>query len=96
MAFRLVEKEASSATEKGEEEDAEDTETGTIIESIAEEEVEVVTSSMEEITKVYVNAEHLIVSKLAHAIIIFFCTLEPYCCIVIFYLAIISSTPIHT
>ena len=63
MNFRLVEKETSVSTEKAEEEDTDDTETGTMIESIAEEEVEIVTSSLEEITKVYVNAEHLIVSK---------------------------------
>ena len=63
MNFRLVEKETSASTEKADEEDTDDAETGTITESIAEEEVEIVTSSLEEITKVYVNAEHLIVSQ---------------------------------
>ena len=60
--IRLVEKENTANTDKSEEEDTDDAETGTIIESIAEEEVEIVTASLEEITKVYVNAEHLIVS----------------------------------
>ena len=60
--IRLVEREGAANTEKSEEEDTDDAETGTIIESIAEEEVEIVTASLEEITKVYVNAEHLIVS----------------------------------
>ena len=65
MSFRLVEKEATAATDKlPEDEDNDDADTGTIIELIAEEEVEIVTSGLEEITRVYVNAEYLIVSKL--------------------------------
>ena len=60
---RLVEKEASTTAEKtSEEEETDETDTA---ESLAEEEVELVTLSLEEITRVYVHAGDLIVSKVS-------------------------------
>ncbi len=45
-----------------EDEEQEEAEHGVMIDSIAEEEVESVIAGLEEITKVYVNAENLLVS----------------------------------
>ncbi len=63
--IRLVEKEAAAGEKDGklsEDEEQEEAEHGVMIDSIAEEEVEAVIAGLEEITKVYVNAENLLVS----------------------------------